>query len=278
MPLQDVAGVDKLDLTFVILAYEEEAGIAETIEDCVTWIERSGKQVQILVMDDASSDRTGEIAEELAAEYDFIRVYHQPTNRGQFNNIHKSFELIETTYFAFVPGDNQFDMSSFDLFAPHIGQYDIIFGFPNDESVRGRQRVLLSYLWRLYMLALFGVSVTYMGGLVVLPVGLIRRIPTRTQGFLGWYETTVRLVRTGASIIQLPFNMRGRLGGTSKAFHPWRNALDVIRMAVVWWRIKAPGLLPAGREWADRRQPLEAYRASLESPDDAPSSPTARRR
>lgn len=262
--------MDKLDLTFVILAYNEELGIAETIEDCVTWIERSGRQVQVLVMNDASTDRTGELADQYAAEYDCVRVYHQPENRGQFNNMSKSFELVETTYFAFVPGDAQFDMASFELFVPHIGQYDVIFGFPNDESVRGRQRVMLSYLWRLYMLILFGVSVTYMGGLVVLPVGLIRRIPTRSGGFLGWYETMVRLVNSGASIIQLPFVMRQRVGGESKAFSPMRNVADVMRMAMVWWRIKAPGLLPAGKQWADRRKPYEEYLASRAEP--SPSS------
>ena len=262
--------MDKLDLTFVILAYNEELGIAETIEDCVTWIERSGRQVQILVMDDASTDGTGEIADRCAAEYDYVRVHHQVRNRGQFHNMRRSFEMIETTHFAFIPGDNQFDLMSFDLFVPHIGQYDIIFGFPNDESVRGRQRVMLSYLWRLYLLALFGVSVTYMGGLVVLPVGLIRRIPTRSQGFLGWYETTVRLVNSGASIIQLPFIMRRRVGGESKALNPLRNAIDVLRMARIWWRIKAPGLLPAGVEWPERRRPYDAFNEARQ--EQSPSS------
>ena len=125
---------------------------------------------------------------------------------------------------------------------------------------------MLSYIWRLYLLVLFGVSVTYLGGLVVLPVGLIRRIPTRTDGFLGWYETTVRLVKSGASIIQLPFVMRERSGGDSKALNPLRNIADVVRMAMIWWRIKDPGFLPAGREYADRRRPFEDYCAALQEP------------
>jgi hypothetical protein len=104
----------------------------------------------------------------------------------------------------------------------------------------------------------------------VLPVGLIRRIPTRSGGFLGWYETMIRLVNSGASIIQLPFIMRQRVGGESKAFSPLRNVMDVMRMAMVWWRIKAPGMLPAGKQWADRRKPYEDYLAALQQP--SPSS------
>ena len=64
--------------------------------------------------------------------------------------------------------------------------------------------------------------------------------------------------------------MRERAGGESKALNPLRNALDVLRMAMVWWRIKTPGLLPAGVEWADRRRPYEDYSEARQEP--SPSS------
>lgn len=251
--------MNKAELTLVILAYNEESGIALTLEDCVGWVEYSGRAIDVLVMNDGSSDRTGVIADEYADRYEYVKVCHQPRNLGQFGNVRSSLSLVESPYVAFIPGDNQFEMASFDMFMPHIGQCDIIFGFPNDEGVRGRSRVLLSYLWRLYLLILFGVSVSYMGGLIVVPVDLMRRIPTRNEGFLGWYETTVRMVLTGATIIQLPFVMRERAGGDSKAVNPLRNVADLTRMAMVWWRIKPPGFFGAGREWSERKKPYQDY-------------------
>lgn len=56
----------------------EEKFIAHTI-DCL--IEQNIPPVELVVVDDGSTDRTGEIADEYAAKYDWIHVVHRP-DRG----------------------------------------------------------------------------------------------------------------------------------------------------------------------------------------------------
>lgn len=253
-----------LDLTFLVIAYNEEGGLRATVEEIVGWLRGHGRQAQVLVLDDGSTDRTPGIADQLAAEYPSVEVFHHPKNVGQLLNIRKGLELARTTWFTIIPADGQMVVSSLDLFLPHVGKYDIIFGFPNNEGERGRSRVILSHLWRLYLLALFNVSVTYLAGLIIAPVDLVRRIEPRTGGFLGWYETMVRAVLGGARFMQVPFLMRPRIGGVSKALRPGRNVLDLVRMLDVWRRIKYEGILPAGRESAKASQ---VYRSYLEAKD-----------
>lgn len=255
---------EDLDLTMLVIAYDEEGGLRSTVEECLGWLRRHGKRARVIVLDDGSTDRTPQIADELAAEHALVDVFHHPTNVGQHRNIRKGLELVRTTWFTIIPADGQVEISSLDLFLPHIGKYDIIFGFPNNEEERGRSRVILSHLWRLYLLALFNVSVTYLAGLMIAPADLVRRIEPRTDGFLGWYETMTRAVLGGARFIQVPFFIRPRIGGRSKALHPLRNVADALRMLDVWRRIKFLGILPAGRESARLREIYRGYREDSE--------------
>lgn len=255
---------DALDLTFLIIAYNEEDGLAATVDEVLQFLALHGRRAPILILNDGSTDGTAAVADGLVESHADVEVFHHPNNVGQFKNIQKGLALARTQWFTILPGDNQCDPSGFGLFLPFLGEYDVIFGFPNNESVRGPRRVFASHLWRLYLLALFGIHITYLAGLVIAPVDLVRRIPTRSSGFLGWYETMVRLVLSGARFIQIPFEMRDRAGGDSKAVNPLRNVGDVVAMLGVWRRIKGPGRLSPGTEWGEIRRPYEEYLAALE--------------
>jgi hypothetical protein len=253
-----------LDLTFIVIAYNEERSVGSTVEEIRSMLRSIGRSAPILIMDDGSTDRTGEIADEIAARSAEVEVVHQLRNVGQFQNIMDGVDRVRTRYFSVIPGDNQFVMQSFEMFVQFIGQYDLVFGFPNNEYVRGRKRTLLSHAWRLYLLALFGSSITYLAGMVIAPAELVRLMRSRTGRFLGWYETAIRLALSGASYIQIPFTMREREHGETKALAPIRNCLDVLRMLRTWRRIKGPGVLRAGPEYAGL---LQAYREYLADRD-----------
>ncbi|MDY6770243.1 MAG: glycosyltransferase [Candidatus Nanohaloarchaea archaeon] len=60
-----------------IPAYNEEETVAEVVEDCRAVLEQEGYDHDIIVMDDGSTDRTAEVAEEAGAV-----VYSHRTNRG----------------------------------------------------------------------------------------------------------------------------------------------------------------------------------------------------
>jgi glycosyltransferase involved in cell wall biosynthesis len=262
MQVQAERDSEALDLTFVVLAYNEEGGLRLTVEDCIAWMRRANRLASILIMNDGSTDDTKFISDQLAREHANVRAHHMPKNVGQFDALRAAWDIVDTKYYAAIPGDNQFDMSSFDMFVPHMGRYDVILGFPNNEEVRGRLRAFLSYLWRIYLLGLYGISVVYLAGLVVVPVDLVRRVETRSAGFLGWYETMVRICISGATVIQVPFVMRERHGGESKALSPAKNLKDLAEMGLIWTRIKGPGVFPAGKEWARQRELYRTYRAA----------------
>ncbi len=255
---------EKLDLTFLVICFNEEGGLRDTILEINKMLESVNCTANILILNDGSTDGTKAVADKLVKEFAWVEAFHHPKNVGQFYNLRKGLELARTTYYTTVPGDNQFLMSSYLAFIPFIGKYDVIFGFPNNEGVRGKKRVVLSYLWRIYLVILFNVTVVYLAGMKVAPVELMRRLASKRSGYLGSYETYVRMVLSGITYMQLPFGMRDRIGGKSKAVKPLRNILDVIKMLGIWWKIKGPGIFGPGSEYPKLKEEYKAFKAKLD--------------
>src|SRR2546426_2032088 len=63
-------------ISFIIPAYNEEALIAQTIDSIHLAVEATGQPYEIIVVDDASSDRTAEIARNRGARVVMVNKRH----------------------------------------------------------------------------------------------------------------------------------------------------------------------------------------------------------
>lgn len=66
-------------LSIVIPAYNEEARLPESLDAITTFVESQDFPIEVVVVDNNSSDRTQAIAAEYAAEYAYIRVLFEGT-------------------------------------------------------------------------------------------------------------------------------------------------------------------------------------------------------
>jgi glycosyltransferase involved in cell wall biosynthesis len=77
---EPLRGPSRDGVTIVVPAYDEETGIRGVVERlCALEI---GVPLEVLVVEDGSTDRTAEVLEELAAEFPALRVIRHPANRG----------------------------------------------------------------------------------------------------------------------------------------------------------------------------------------------------
>jgi glycosyltransferase involved in cell wall biosynthesis len=72
-----------LDLSIIIPAFNEESRLPETLTKIAAYIKDSGRETEILLVDDGSTDRTAAVAESMRAQLPNLRIISNGVNRGK---------------------------------------------------------------------------------------------------------------------------------------------------------------------------------------------------
>lgn len=95
-------------LTFVVPSYNSES----YLHNCIDSLLPAKEHCEIIIIDDGSTDRTGEIADAYAAkEPDCIRVIHQP-NGGHGSGINIGLKAAQGLYFKVMDSDDRADLAA----------------------------------------------------------------------------------------------------------------------------------------------------------------------
>lgn len=209
--------------TVIVPALNEEESLGLTVETVLREFDAVGLPVEVLVFDDASTDRTGEIADEWAGRDRRVRAFH---NRRRLNigGIYKAgIREGGGDYMLLVPGDNEVNIADIARGARHAGTADmVIFYVTNASSARSAFRVLLSRMYVWCVNALFNTHFRYTNGTNILRASLLRQVPIVTDGFAYQTEVLVKASRLGADFVDVGIRIQPRGGGRSKALS-WSN-------------------------------------------------------
>jgi glycosyltransferase involved in cell wall biosynthesis len=105
-----VTDAERPRLTFFFPAFNEEENVAETIRRSLAEVgSLVDGSIEVLVVDDGSTDRTRELSEAMAAEDPRITVFHQ-ANRGYGGALRAGFANARGELIGFSDGDLQFDL------------------------------------------------------------------------------------------------------------------------------------------------------------------------
>jgi glycosyltransferase involved in cell wall biosynthesis len=117
-------------LSVVLPAFNEEANVERVVRDCVAYLEARVPDYELLVVNDGSGDRTGEILDRLAKEVPRLRPLHHPQNRGYGAALRTGFDAARKRFVFYMDGDGQFDIRDLDLLLPLATDDDhIVTGF-----------------------------------------------------------------------------------------------------------------------------------------------------
>ena len=71
------------ELSIIIPAYNEELRLPATLERIAAYTRAFGRETEILVVDDGSTDRTAQVAESFRSKFPALRVLSNDVNRGK---------------------------------------------------------------------------------------------------------------------------------------------------------------------------------------------------
>jgi len=122
------AGFD--GISGVLPAFNEEENIEVATRRMADVFASLGfKDWEVVIVDDGSIDRTGEISDKLAAADPHIRVFHHNPNQGYAQALKTGFTSARHSLIFYTDSDNQFDVKELANILPLIQDCDIVNGF-----------------------------------------------------------------------------------------------------------------------------------------------------
>ncbi|MDP6942511.1 MAG: glycosyltransferase family 2 protein [Myxococcota bacterium] len=115
-------------LSIIVPAYNEEARLGPTLSTLRAWMDEQAHEIDVLVVDDGSSDGTVALAESVAMEDDRIGVLQNGRNRGKGFSVGHGVSQATGDLVLFSDADLSTPLSEFARLEQAIVGHDIAIG------------------------------------------------------------------------------------------------------------------------------------------------------
>jgi len=211
-----VSAADQPRLSSCVFAWNEVATLRPVVLAQLAALAGLGVSYELLIIDDGSSDGTGEEADRLAREHPEVRVIHHPENLGLGGVYRTGFTGARGTFVTFFPADGQFPAGILERFYPLVEAWDFVLG--NLPQRRDKLvGAVLGGVERLLYRAAFG-PMPRLEGVFIFRREVLSRLPLKSVG-RGWtvvWELVLRAQRGGYRMVGCPIILLPRTHGASK--------------------------------------------------------------
>jgi glycosyltransferase involved in cell wall biosynthesis len=142
-------------LSIVLPAYNEQENAESAVEQVSAIAQGLGMDYEIILVNDGSADRTGEIGRELEQRIPNFRLVEHYPNRGYGGALKAGFAAATKDWITFVPADNQFDFGEITQLLERSGEADIVSGHRVDRQDHFIRK-LFAFGWNTLVRLLFG--------------------------------------------------------------------------------------------------------------------------
>jgi len=214
-------------MTIMIPALNEE----ENLEAAVRAVHQTAREAlvepfEIIVLDDGSTDRTGEIARRLAAELPEVFVVQHQTPMGVGYCFREALRLAKGNRFTGFAGDNNVAPRLIEELLSNADKADVVVSYIVNTEERGSLRHVVSTLFSMTYVLFFGIHLKYINGNTVWPTQLLRDCNIRARGYSIMAETNVKMLRRGVTFMEIPGEMNK--SATKSQAIKLKNFIEVI--------------------------------------------------
>lgn len=195
-------------VTFIVPTYNEE-GVGEVVRE----LRRLYPQSPVLVVDDGSSDRSGEVAREAGAE-----VIRHPYNKGNGAAVKTGLRHARTDCVVLLDADGQHPPADAARLIAELAEFDLVIGARNTGAEVHWSRRLANWIYNKLASYLAGFTIPDLtsGFRAARREPMLEFIHLYPNGFSYPTTSTLSFIRAGYNVAFVPVKMRWRAAGRSK--------------------------------------------------------------
>ncbi|MDD5040995.1 MAG: glycosyltransferase family 2 protein [Candidatus Peribacteraceae bacterium] len=207
-------------LSIVLPCFNEENNIEGTIEDLHSWGVRKGVTMEIVAVDDGSTDGTWGVLQSLAAQHPSIRLVRHEYNLGYGSAVRSGCDAATMDFVGFMDSDGQFHAEDWSRLLPFLQEY---------RFVTGRRLHRADPFIRKLNATLFGILTFLVLGVWIRDINCAMKVwrrdlwprirPVHATGALINAEMFYRLHRLGIPWKTVPVSHYPRLKGVQTGAH-----------------------------------------------------------
>ena len=216
------------DLTVILPALNEAQGLQEALEevcDALDLLIQGGHidRYEVILVDDGSTDGTGDIARSAAASHPSIRAVAHEQNRGVGAALRTGLELATGRVVVYTDSDMPVDM---EVIGPALQEHrsggaDVVAGARVVRSGDGLVRWACTVGYDVAVRIALGVSVDDVNfAFKLAPTDLLRSLDLRSEGAFIDAELMAAAIRSGKTVRVLAMDYRPRRFGQSSTMTP----------------------------------------------------------
>jgi glycosyltransferase involved in cell wall biosynthesis len=178
---------------------------------------------EIIIVNDASTDRTAEMADAMVASDPHVRVVHHPANRKLGGSMKSGFEAATGDLVLYTDADLPFDMHDVHKAIRLLRYYeaDVVSAYRFDRTGEGWVRTVYSTLYNLMVRVMFGVRMRDINfAFKLCRTRVFEKVELKSEGSFIDAELVVRAVKHGYSVIQFGVDYFPRTRGVSTLSSP----------------------------------------------------------
>lgn len=228
------------NLSVFFPCFNEEGSIETTVKKAIQVLNKLNLNYEIIIVNDGSTDKTAEVADNLSKQNSKVKVIHHPTNLGYGEALKSGFYNSKYEVIVYTDGDGQFDFSEVTKFLEKIGTHDLIIGY----RIKRKDpffRILFKQGWKVTLWTMFGLTLKDVDcGFKMIKKEILENIAhlESQRGAMINAELAIKVKKKGFRVGEVGVNHFPRLSGKPTGANIkviLSSYLDLLRL---WWKLK----------------------------------------
>lgn len=213
------------------------------VRDALAVLPRFADDIEVTVIDDGSTDRTGQIADDLAKADPRVRVVHHGTRRGYGGAVRSGLVSATKDFIFFTDGDRQFEISDVGRLIAAMDGVDAVMGYRLRRQDPPRARFVAWVYNRIIRVMFFGGFRDVDCAFKLFRRDVFERVPldrVHSNGAFFSAEMLITLRRAGVRTREVGVPHHPRTAGKAKGQQPkviLRAIRDLLRLRLRLWGV-----------------------------------------